>query len=77
MGFRIRAKAKKPLFIFWDNLRKVSAGASFMEAPRECPEAEESEFPHYSFPPGRELLTTQTLRFYEEVTSSFRLYLQW
>lgn len=47
-----------------------------MEAPRECPEAEESELPHYSFPPGRELLTTQTLRFYEEVTSSFRLYLQ-
>lgn len=47
-----------------------------MEAPRECPEAEESELPHYSFPPARELLTTQTLRFYEEVTSSFRLYLQ-
>lgn len=47
-----------------------------MEAPRECPKAEEPELPHFSFPSGRELFTTQTLHFYKEVTSSFRLYLQ-
>lgn len=50
MGFRIREKAKKPCFIFLDNLRKVSGGACFMATPRECPEAEESECPHYSLP---------------------------
>lgn len=47
-----------------------------MEAPRVCPKAEQTEIPDYSFPVGQELFTTQTLHFYKEVISSFRLYLQ-
>lgn len=47
-----------------------------MEAPRVCPQTEQTEIPNSSFPIDQELFTTQTLHFYKEVISSFRLYLQ-
>lgn len=47
-----------------------------MEAPRAGPKAEQTGLLDYSFPIVQELFTTQILHFYEEVISSFRLYLQ-